>query len=452
MDTNRILRLHGFNDHPNFVDIARWAARFADCNPNTTEENLLVQVRLQFGRALEKLAMGAKANPFNVYGEVGTDIDHDAVEQMYTAMRLPVAVQGAMMPDAHRGYALPIGGVVALQDAISPSFVGYDIACRMSLTILDISPEDFMSNRVALADALLHSTEFGKGANTDGECDHDVMYDERWETIDACARLKPLAQNQLGSSGGGNHFADLVVGKVIVSDDGWLTGVPDKFVALMTHSGSRGTGHKLATHYCKLAEAETRATTRGVPRDYAWLSMSHDAGREYFAAMNLMGEYAKANHDNIHRRFMSRAGISQLAHFENHHNFAWKRPGFDQYIHRKGATPAGFGVPAIIPGTSGSTSYLCVGLGNEGSLLSASHGAGRPFSRTEAKRRHNSVFVEQWYEEHDVMTFGLAPDETVLAYKDIDHVMELQSELVRPVATMQPKVVVMGGGKADDGD
>lgn len=450
MNTNEILTRHGYKSHPDFANIAKLAARIA-AHTGITEADLLRHVNAQFGKVVRKLEPRDKPLPFHVYGEVGTDIDYGAVDQMRTAMALPVAVAGAMMPDAHLGYALPIGGVIALDDAISPSFVGYDIACRMSLTILDVSVDEFMRDRISYADALLHSTAFGKGSNTHGKHDHDVMYDSRWEYFDACKRLKALAQSQLGSSGGGNHFADIVTG-VVVDHASWMPlDVGTEFVALMTHSGSRGTGHKLATHYCKLAAAETRATTRGIHRDYAWLSMSHDAGREYFAVMNLMGEYARANHEIIHHEFMKRTEILPIAHFENHHNFAWRLEN-GTYIHRKGATPAGLGIPAIIPGTSGSTSYLCMGLGNVDSLESASHGAGRPFSRTEAKRRHDQKFVDGWYKSRDVMTFGLAHDETVMAYKDIEQVMNAQHELVEIVASMEPKVVVMGGGKADDGD
>jgi tRNA-splicing ligase RtcB len=375
---------------------------------------------------------------------------------MKTAMRLPVAVSGAMMPDAHTGYALPIGGVVALDRAVSPAFVGYDIACRMTLTIFDITVADFMACRDALAADLRAVTRFGKGSNFGRRQDHPVMTDPCWLEMRTLRQHRDLAWQQLGSSGGGNHFADLVVGEVTAKSGQDLTvdwlplPAGSEFVALMTHSGSRGTGHKLATHYVKLAAAETARMARGIPRGYEWLSTESEAGQEYLAVMGLMGDYAQACHQLVHDGFAKRAGIAASARFENHHNFAWVQD--DLVVHRKGATPANLGRPGIIPGTSGSPSFLVAGLGNEASLCSSSHGAGRPFSRTEAKRRHDPEFVKEWMTDNDIIAFGLAPDETVMAYKDIEHVMALQAELVQPVATMYPKVVIMGGGKSDDGD
>jgi tRNA-splicing ligase RtcB len=295
-------------------------------------------------------------------------------------------------------------------------------------------------------------TSFGVGAGFRGRerRDHPVMGDPLWQELPHVKKFYSKAWEQLGSSGGGNHFFDALIGEVIEKVD-WLQLEPgDEFVAIMTHSGSRGTGHNLATHYIKLAAQETRRVAKFIPKGYEWLDTTTDAGQEYLKVMNLMGRYAQANHHLIHRHFLKHAGLSSLGQFENHHNFAWVQED-GAVIHRKGATPAAKGQVGLIPGTSGTASYIVEGLGNADSLNSSAHGAGRPFSRTEAKRRHDETYVKNWMKQQDVWHFGLEKDETLLAYKDIERVMSLQRELVKPIARMFPKIVIMGG-RSDDGD
>jgi tRNA-splicing ligase RtcB len=191
---------------------------------------------------------------------------------------------------------------------------------------------------------------------------------------------------------------------------------------------------------------------RGVPKGYEWLSIDSELGREYMAAMEAMGAYALANHQLIHRHFAASAGLEARFQLWNRHNYAWVNEESGEVIHRKGATPAELGVRGIIPGTSGTSSYLVEGLGNEESILSSSHGAGRYHSRTEAKRRHDAKAFARHMERQDILHLGLAPDETYQAYKDIETVMALQDGvLVRRLARLTPKVVLMGG-ESDDGD
>jgi tRNA-splicing ligase RtcB len=166
--------------------------------------------------------------------------------------------------------------------------------------------------------------------------------------------------------------------------------------------------------------------------------------------MELMGEYAQANHHLIHKLFLKETGITQLVQYENHHNFAWKLEN-GNFIHRKGATPANTGQMGIIPGTSATPSFLVEGLGNTYSLESSSHGAGRPFSRTEAKKQYKENFITTAMNALKIDRYGVAPDEAFTAYKDIDMVMEAQKSLVKPIAKMYPQIVIMGG-KSDDGD
>lgn len=436
MNTHKILSdYHGTEDYPK---IAAAAARLLREHPEATEDDLLTWAQNTYPRT-NMLHMNDKVAPLAVFGE--DLIEAGAYEQMYQVLRLPVAVRGALMPDAHPGYAMPIGGVAVLRDAVSPSFVGYDISCMMYMTTYAIKPRDFAAHRSELASKLRSVTSFGKGAVTpagQGHFDHPVMEDQRWSDTGILKKLKPLAQSQIGSSGGGNHFADLML---LAWNDG------RQETALLTHSGSRGTGHKLATHYVEIAKRETARIAKGIPSGYEWLDTRSQAGMEYMDAMELMGSYALANHTAIHAAFAEAIGVNIECSMWNRHNYAWVTP--EGIVHRKGATPAGRGERGIIPGSSGTNSYVVRGKGNSASINSSSHGAGRPFSRTEAKRRHDAEFVEQWMS--DILTCGLEADETFMAYKDIERVMYAQQDLVEISATLIPKVVVMGG-QSDDGD
>ena len=406
---------------------------------------------------MEDVMKKTKQN-ITVYGEIGRDIDREAYNQLEKACSLPVSISGSLLPDAHVGYALPVGGVAALDNAVSPAFVGFDIACRMKMSILDINPDEFEEARESLAKILEGVTSFGVGSDfSDGKREHPVMDDPRWNEIDKARELKSKATKQLGSSGGGNHFADLMTGTVTQEKEWLPLQKGDQFVALITHSGSRGTGYQIASHYKDIAENKTQQQHKGISKNYAWLSLDDEAGAEYWEAMQLMGEYASANHELIHKHFAKGADVRLLAEYENHHNFAWKKiskNGERMVIHRKGATPAEKGVVGIIPGSMGTPSYLVEGLGDEESLWSSAHGAGRISSRTQAKKNHDEKAYREFLDKNDILTIGVAKDETYQCYKDIERVMSLQEgKLVDTVAKMNPRVVVMAGGRrSDDGD
>jgi tRNA-splicing ligase RtcB len=396
-----------------------------------------------------KLTLAAQPASFAMFGEAGVHIPYNAIEQMQTVMRLPTAQRGALMPDAHLGYAMPIGGVVSLEDAISPSFVGYDISCMMQLSLFDLTPAEFMADRPQLAALLRNETAFGVGSDfRPGQRQHPVLEDARWRTIPVLTELRPLAARQLGSSGGGNHFADLVIVEFLQGYAAYRAG--EQAVGLLTHSGSRGTGYQTATHYIAQAARYTDQIAHQIPRGYEWLALHSELGQEYLTAMQLMGDYARANHDLIHGHFQAAARLRLRHRIWNRHNYAWIEP--QGVIHRKGATPAEQGTIGLIPGSSGSASYLVRGLGNTASLHSSSHGAGRSFSRTEARRHHKEQDFQAHMAALDILHFGLEPDETCFAYKDIERVIALQAGiLVEVVARMTPKVVIMGG-RSDDGD
>jgi tRNA-splicing ligase RtcB (3'-phosphate/5'-hydroxy nucleic acid ligase) len=370
----------------------------------------------------------------------GTDLEASAVDQLRNACNLPVAVAGALMPDAHQGYGLPIGGVLATDNAVIPFAVGVDIACRMKLTVLDLPVSALTGQRDRLVNALERETFFGVGTGNRGRRQHAVM-DEDWTVTPVTTSLKDRAADQLGTSGSGNHFAEFGMLTLDRDELGLKAGV---YVALLSHSGSRGTGAGVAEHYSKLAQT----LHPELPKELlhlAWLDLDSREGKEYWLAMELMGRYAAANHELIHRHVAKHLGADVLLDIENHHNFAWKENhgGREVIVHRKGATPAGAGVLGIIPGSMGTAGYVVRGRGSAESLLSASHGAGRKMSRTAARERFTWHDAKAFLAAHNVDLLSAGLDEVPMAYKDIETVMAAQADLVEPVARFDPRLVKM---------
>lgn len=384
-------------------------------------------------------AKRATPAPWRQWGE---GLDENAIEQMRHACELPVAVRGALMPDAHLGYGLPIGGVLATKNAVIPYAVGVDIACRMKLTVLDLSPKKLekSNGKERLAAAIEAETRFGIGANFRKERTHGVL-DADWSVSPVTQSLKDKAWAQLGTSGSGNHFVEF--GRFTVEDDR-LGLEPGSYLALLSHSGSRGTGAAVASHYSRLA----REAHPELPKELvhlAWLDLETEAGQEYWAAMNLMGEYAAANHACIHNAIHEHLGAQCLLEIENHHNFAWKEThdGDEVIVHRKGATPAGEGVLGIIPGSMASPAFVVRGRGNPASLESASHGAGRVMSRTAALKKFNWKDVKLHLQQRQVTLLSAGLDEVPMVYKDIHDVMAAQEDLVEPLGRFEPRIVKM---------
>ena len=434
--------------------------------------------------------------PFHLWGQVGEDFDRPSLDQLENACRLPIARAGALMPDAHVGYGLPIGGVLATEGAVVPYAVGVDIACRVKLTVLDIpaSELDHESGRDRLAKAIEAETRFGVGAEFGRKHDrtprreHPVL-DEGWGVSKITQHNKDKAWAQLGTSGSGNHFVEF--GVLTVGDEGadlYAEAAPDvpqgeapkkkiadaervfalppgKYLALLSHSGSRGSGAAVCNHYSKLA-MELRPELDKQMKHLAWLDLDSEAGQEYWNAMNLMGRYAAANHWCIHHWVAKNLGARVIGGVENHHNFAWKETHLvtlpdgtqaerEVIVHRKGATPAGEGVLGIIPGSMAKPGYVVRGIGGEPavrSLASASHGAGRVMSRTQAKSTFRWAHVKEDLEAAGVTLLSAGIDENPRVYKDIRQVMRRQADLVEPIARFDPRLVKMaeGGERPED--
>ncbi len=379
----------------------------------------------------------AEPAPYHVYGE---GLEETAVDQMRQAARLPVAVAGALMPDAHVGYGLPIGGVLATENAVIPYAVGVDIACRMRLSVYDVPADQLKRLNEMLVRALQRETKFGTGGHFKTPLQHDVL-DEDWSVSPITRRVFDKARGQLGTSGSGNHFAEFGVFTLEKADLGLE---PGRYLALLSHSGSRGSGATVADHYSKLAMSKHPELPQELCR-LAWLDLDSEDGQEYWAAMNLMGKYAAANHALIHQRIARSIGAKVLASVENHHNFAWKERhgGRELIVHRKGATPAAQGVLGVIPGSMATPGFVVRGRGSERSLESASHGAGRLMSRTAAREKFRWNHVKPVLEAAGVQLLSAGIDEAPGVYKDIHAVMAAQADLVDVIARFDPKIVKM---------
>ncbi len=382
------------------------------------------------------------------YRQWGRDLDAQSIQQMERACSLPVALAGALMPDAHVGYGLPIGGVLATDNAVIPYAVGVDIACRMKLTVLDMPLNMLQHDRGTdrLRKAISAETRFGVGSSFKKRRNHPVL-DRNWSVSPVTRKARDKAWSQLGTSGSGNHFVEfgeLTLHEPLKELDSGT------YLALLSHSGSRGTGAMVASHYSRLAMSMHPELSRE-QRHLAWLDLDTGPGQEYWAAMELMGHYAAANHACIHRHMAGNLGAEVLLDLENHHNFAWKerisvpgqRPGRKAVVHRKGATPAGQGVLGIIPGSMASPAFVVRGKGNRDAMNSAAHGAGRVMSRKRAIKTLNWQDANRILRERGVSLMSAGLDEVPFVYKNIEEVMAAQTDLVDVVARFDPRLVKM---------
>jgi tRNA-splicing ligase RtcB len=379
---------------------------------------------------------------FSVFGSEG--IEEGAMRQMQQAARLPVAVAGALMPDAHAGYGLPIGGVLATENAVIPYGVGVDIGCRMCLSLFDIDPEELVRKEDLFMRQLDGATLFGSGSVFERPADHEVMYRKEFDELGLLKGLQQRARQQLGSSGSGNHFVEF--GRVEIHEKDDLLGVEKgNYLGLLSHSGSRALGANIANHYTKIAKEKRKLP--GETSNLAWLDLGEEEGIEYWMAMNLAGDYASACHHIIHEKIAKQIGRQALRTVENHHNFAWKEGymGKELIVHRKGATPAGRDMLGIIPGSMTAPGFIVKGKGEEASVNSASHGAGRRMSRTAALKTITHSTLNDLLARHRVRLLGGGLDEAPVAYKDIHEVMKAQKQLVDTLGLFHPVIVKMDG-------
>lgn len=441
------------------TNLARYVAELANAGtplqPGDEARRLLAEeaarqptfeVPKRAGQAEVDFELRNKPLDYRIYGP--EQIEAGALAQMETAMRLPVAVAGALMPDAHQGYGLPIGGVLATSaNTVIPYAVGVDIACRMCLSVFDLPTSMLENEGKLLKKALVENTFFGIGCESNRRFDDSLFDRPEWRATKPIRDLRDKAYRQLGTSGTGNHFVEWGELEVLADDE--LFDVPQgKYLALLSHSGSRGFGGGIAAHYSKVAMQKTRLPKEA--QHLAWLDLDSDEGQEYWIAMNLAGDYASANHHEIHDKIAKALGRPRLVLVENHHNFAWKEglaDGTEVIVHRKGATPAGPNDLGIIPGSMTLPGYVVRGKGDPVAINSASHGAGRVMSRSQAFRTLDKKAVKAAIDAAGVQLIGGDLDEAPMVYKNIETVMAAQTDLVNVLARFLPKIVRMADGK-----
>jgi len=380
------------------------------------------------------------AKDFKIYGE--KYIDQKAIDQMEVAMKLPVAIKGALMPDAHLGYGLPIGGVLATLNEVIPYAVGMDIGCRMALSIVDLPEVELKKNAYQFKNALKEQTHFGRTKRQDRWFDHSVLDRKEFEEDELLRSLKDKAAQQIGTSGSGNHFVEF--GVVELTGNNQMQLPAGKYVGILSHSGSRGMGAAIANYYTQIAKDVCRLPKGAI--HLGWLDLNSEAGAAYWMSMNLAGDYAKACHEVIHRNLLKAIGAKAICAIENHHNFAWKEKqanGAELIVHRKGATPAQENVLGIIPGSMTTPAFIVSGKGKDDTLNSASHGAGRRYSRSKMKSSFTRSDLKQSLKQAKVTLIGGDIDEAPQAYKNIHQVIEAQNELLKVEGTFTPKIVKM---------
>lgn len=364
--------------------------------------------------------------PYKIFAE---HIEQSARDQFESAMQQSFTIRGALMPDAHVGYSLPIGGVVATDGVVLPAWVGYDVGCGMCAL-----PTTFSANKIRglskkiFAD-LYRAIPVGFNHNTRNTKWNEEPLHPRSDVLQTIFEKNGL--KQLGSLGGGNHFIE--IGTTKKTNQVWI----------IIHSGSRGIGHAVATHYMRFASGSKKAR-----EGHFALNVKTKGGKNYIKDMNFCLAFALENRLEMMRRIINvlqnrtdgTADWTQL--INRNHNHAVLKDGM--WIHRKGATHAEAGMMGVIPGNMRDGSFIVRGKGNPDSLWSSSHGAGRVLGRKEAKR---TLDMKKFSRAMNGITAKVTPatlDESPFAYKNIFRVMKEQSDLVETIAHVQPIINIKG--------
>ncbi len=370
------------------------------------------------------------------------EIDEASLAQIVNCRK--TADKAAMMADHHKGYAVPIGGVLAYANEISPLGVGFDIGCGNKAMLTDANAQDVTRDIASIMDAIVERISFGMGRKNKTRVDHELFDDDTWH-VKPMKSLKQLAVNQLGTVGAGNHYVDLFLDE---SDRVWI-GV---------HFGSRGLGHKTATFFLDAAGAKD-----GMDVDPCVISADSALGSDYIACMELAGRYAYAGRDWVCDTVLDILGAREIESVHNHHNYAWREThdGHDMWVVRKGATPAFPGQRGFVGGSMGENSVILEGVDSDASrtaLYSTVHGAGRAMSRTEARgkiRRKTGEVIKPgkvtrdammaWVDKAGVELRGADLDESPHCYKRLDEVLAFHDGTIRIVHTLRPIGVAMAG-------
>lgn len=395
-------------------------------------------------------------------------IDERALAQLERCADAGNAVAAVLCADHHVGYSQPIGGVVAYEDWVSPSGVGYDIACGNKAVKTNLRVVDWDVPIKTVMDEIVRRISFGVGRVNDEPVDHLVLEQIRQSPFAPQRQLLDLAAKQLGTVGAGNHYVDL-----FSDEDGWLW--------IGVHFGSRGFGHKTACGFLALAAGqkfEDRVHEGEMDSPPVLLAFDSELGQAYLEAMSIAGDYAYAGRDVVCEKVLEILGAEQVEAVHNHHNFAWieQHDGRDVVVIRKGATPIWPGQRSFVGGSMGDISVIVEGVDGaqaRSALYSTVHGAGRVLSRTQAagkfrkvphptkpgkkiRQRDASTGAIDWpsvladLNERGIELRGGAADEAPGAYKSLPDVLAAHAESTRVVHTLQPLGVAMAGADTFD--
>ncbi|CAJ1316459.1 RtcB family protein [Paenibacillus nuruki] len=390
--------------------------------------------------------------------------DAGALSQAVTCAQTGQVVQALLMADHHKGYSQPIGGVVAYDGQISPSGVGYDIACGNKAVRTNLMAADVLPNISNIMDHIANTISFGVGRNNKNKVDHELFDDPNWDVYKTAGDLKThnllkeLARNQLGTVGSGNHYVDLFVEPV--TGKLWIG----------NHFGSRGFGHKTASGFLNLAagrEFLAKAPGEHMDQPPVLLNMNDELGDMYYRTMKLAGRYAYAGRDYVIQEVLNVLGAEADFEVHNHHNFAWKEVHNDQetIVIRKGATPSAPGQLGFIGGSMADISVIVRGkdsLENKDSFYSTVHGAGRVMSRTQAAGKMNwktrtrsggQISREQMkaaVDDFGVELRGADTDESPFAYRQLQTVLDAHHETLDILHVLRPIGVCMAGANEFD--
>jgi len=381
--------------------------------------------------------------------------DPDSVEQIRRCSDSPDVAASALMADHHKGYSMPIGGVIAYRNKVSPSAVGFDISCGNKAVCTNLLANEVQSDLNRIMDEIFSIISFGVGQTNHERVDHELYDDPAWKDIPHLAKLRSMARDQLGTVGGGNHFVDL-----LRDEQGRL------WVA--NHFGSRGLGYKIATGFMNLAHGRgffDRSNRDSMDAMPTILDLTTQIGLDYWAAMQLAGRYAYAGRDWVCDKVLEILGASSIKTIHNHHNFAWKEThlGEELIVIRKGATPAFPGQFGFVGGSMGEDSYIVEGVESDENrigLFSTVHGAGRVLSRTAAagrlkKNSHGRTTrsggqvkaheMLAWINKRGVVLRGGGLDEAPQCYKRLSDVIRHHQKSIRIIHTLSPIGVAMAG-------
>lgn len=379
------------------------------------------------------------------------DVEHQALQQLCNMAQLPfIHSHIAAMPDVHMGIGATVGSVIPTKGAIIPAAVGVDIGCGMNAVRLSIKAEQLPDNlrriRSLIEETIpvgfnMHKSDRARNSTIRGLAPGlDRILGKHPKIANLQKKSYQTWIRQIATLGGGNHFIEVCLDE---NQDVWV----------MLHSGSRGIGNAIGRYFIALAKKDMRQHIINLPdKDLAYFEEGAEHFADYVDAVHWAQEYAMTNRREM-MYFILELLRKQLRHFgitkeaiNCHHNYVAIETHFDQqvFITRKGAIRAGVDELGIIPGSMGAKSYIVRGKGNPQSFCSCSHGAGRRMSRTQAKKQFDAQDMESQTQGIECRKDKGVVDEIPAAYKDIDVVMQNQSDLVEVVHTLKQLVCVKG--------